>query len=406
MTTSEPCDRGDVDNRSTAHGFHLRNAVLGHEHHRLDVDAHRVIPFLDVNIDRVASRTDDADIVHKNVHPTELCDHLANRSSMLEVARGCLSWAAWRRPARLRWCSGPSGGYRRRRRNRCLLLPQRLIMVRISGYGQSGSSRHLPGFARIAQAYAGLTYLAGEPDGPPLTPGSTSLADYSAGLFAAFGVMVALQHRTQTGVGQQVELGLYEAMFRLMDSLAVVHGHSGEIRGRLGRFTSLTAPHGQYAAANERWIAIACNTDAQFASLARVLGAPELAEDPRFLTAGDRSANRHVLNATIDGLIAQHSVTELVERLSQAQVPAGPVNSIADIFADPLFWERGNLLRHDSAEFGRLTIPGPVPHLSETPAHIDWVGSGEIGQHNQEVYGGLLGLSADEIGSLRERGIV
>jgi crotonobetainyl-CoA:carnitine CoA-transferase CaiB-like acyl-CoA transferase len=279
-------------------------------------------------------------------------------------------------------------------------------MVRISCYGQTGPNRNLPGFARIAQAYGGLTFLTGEPGGPPLTSGSTSLADYCAGLFAAFGVLVALRNRGRTGEGQVVELGLYEAVFRLMDSLAVVYGQTGEIRDRLGRFTPLTAPHGQYPTSDGHWIALACNTDAQFHELTQVLGAPELAHDPRFATVAERTANRHVLNATIDSLTSRHSLLELLKSLSQVEVPAGPVNNIADIFADPQFWERGDLIRFEHPELGELVLPGPIPHLSATPARIDWIGSGQVGQSNDEIYRGLLELSDSEISALRSEGVI
>lgn len=281
-----------------------------------------------------------------------------------------------------------------------------IILVRVSGFGQSGPNRQRPGFARIAQAYAGLTYLAGESGGPPLTPGSTSLADYGAGLFAAFGTLVALQHRQRTGEGQVVDMALFESIFRLMDTLAIVYGVHGVVRDRLGRFTPLAAPHGQYPTKDGRWVTIACITDQQFAGLVAALGRPELAADERFQSGRSRAAHGDVLNALVEELTARHTLADILDMLDRHGVPGCPVNSIADIFADAHFWERGDLVRVADPVLGDIAVPGPVPHLSRTPGRIEHLGPVAPGEHNAEVYCGVLGLSAAELEALQRAGVI
>jgi succinyl-CoA:(S)-malate CoA-transferase subunit A/succinyl-CoA:(S)-malate CoA-transferase subunit B len=283
---------------------------------------------------------------------------------------------------------------------------RRLIMVRISGYGQTGPNRDQPGFARVAQAYAGLTYLTGEPDGPPLTPGSTSLADYCAGLFGALGALIALHHRDRGGEGQMIDIGLYESIFRLMDTLAVNYGTKGITRERLGRFTTLQAPHGQYPTKDRKWITLACNTNQQFRALVEALGAGYLADDPRFASPPVRADHRVELNPIIEELCRQRDLEELLETLRRKSIPGGPVNSIEEIFADPHFWERGNLVEMAHEVVGRMVLPGPIPHLSATPAVPGQFPQLEIGADNQEVYAGLLGVDAAEMEQLQAEGVI
>jgi len=281
-----------------------------------------------------------------------------------------------------------------------------LIMVRVSGYGQTGPNRHRPGFARVAQAYSGFTYLAGEPGGPPLTPGSTTIADYNSGMFGAIGALIALRHRDRTGEGQVVELGLYESVFRIMDTLTVAYDKAGVVRDRVGRFTPLVAPHGQYPTKDGRWVAIAANTDRQFRAFVTGMGRPELADDPRFGSPDSRVTHSTELNRLVEEMTAQHNMAEIMEAIEKAEVPGGPVNSIKDIFEDAHFWERETLVRYADPVVGEVAMPGPIPHLSRTPARVEWLGPARVGQHNEEVYGGLLGLSSAEIAQLRADGVI
>lgn len=281
-----------------------------------------------------------------------------------------------------------------------------LIMVRISGFGQTGPRNMQRSFGRIAQAFGGLTYLTGEAGGPPLTSGSTSLGDYLSGLFAAVGTLVALHHRNETGRGQVVELGLYESVLAVMDSLVAAYSASGTVRDRLGRATTLTAPHGQFPTADGNWIALACNTDRQFAGFARATGSPELLEDSRFRSESDRSEHGRELNLAVDAITSRWKAHELVVALTAEDVPACLVNSVRDIFEDEHIWERGSLMRIDDPEIGEIILPAPVPRLSETPGEIRTLGPREVGVDNDAVYGGILGLSDGELDALRAAGVI
>ena len=165
-------------------------------------------------------------------------------------------------------------------------LNPRVILVRVSAYGQTGPNRDLPGFARIAHAFSGLAYLAGEPDGPPVTPGSTSLADYVTGLYGVVGVLLALRAREATGTGQCVDLALYETIFRMLDELAPAYQQFGFVRERMGADTVNVLPHSHYRTSDGRWIAIACSNDDMFARLARAMERPELADGRRVRSEG------------------------------------------------------------------------------------------------------------------------
>ena len=174
-----------------------------------------------------------------------------------------------------------------------------LIMLRISAYGQTGPKRHLPGFARIAQAYAGLSYLTGQPDTPPLIAGSTTLADYLSGLYGAYGVMLSLRARDQSGKGQVIDIGLHDGVFRFLDELAAVYDKTGRVRERTGTETYSSVPHSHYPTADGQWVALACTNDKMFARFAAVMGKPELAAEDCYGPRENRLAHRDELNALV-----------------------------------------------------------------------------------------------------------
>lgn len=280
-----------------------------------------------------------------------------------------------------------------------------LILLRVSGYGQTGPYRNRPGFARIAHAVGGLSYLAGMPGETPVTPGSTSLGDYLAGLYAAVGVLVALYHRRDGGAGQMVDIGLYEAVFRVLDELAPAYIHAGIVRDREGAGTRNACPHGHFPTRDGAWIAIACTTDKMFARLATAMGRPALADDDAF----GRQTRRLSQRETVDRLVAAWTGSldrdEVMRRCLEADVPAGPLNSIADIITDPQVQARGNLIAVADDAIGGCVVPNVIPRLSATPGRIDTLGPA-LGSGNERVYRELLGLSAAEIDGLRQRGVV
>lgn len=280
-----------------------------------------------------------------------------------------------------------------------------LIMLRVSAYGQTGPKRDLPGFARIAQAFAGLTYLVGQPDTPPLIAGSTTLADYLSGLYGAYGVLLALRARDRNGEGQFIDIALHDGIFRFLDEIAAVYDKTGEIRERMGTETHTSVPHSHYPTSDGKWVAIACTNDKMFARLASVLGRPELATAEQFGTVKTRLAGRTEVNRLVGEWTEQRSRDEVIKLCSDGDVPCGPVNSIADIFNEPQYWERDTLVRVADDRIGELTVQGVVPTLSATPGKIVHLGAA-LGEHNEAIYKTWLGLSDEQLTELKRAQVI
>ena len=280
-----------------------------------------------------------------------------------------------------------------------------LVLLRVSGYGQTGPYKQRPGFARIAQAFGGLTHLAGMPDGPPVTPGSTSLADYTSGLYGAVGIMMALKSRDQTGEGQVIDMALYESIFRFLDEMVPAYAKDGTVRQREGMGTKLACPHGHFQTGDDKWVSIACTSDRMFERLAKVMEQPELARPDMYQMTAQRIASRE----TVDGLVTEftrsYRQSEVLQRCTDGDVPCGAINSVADIFEDPQFEARENLLRFVDPEAGEIVIPGVIPKLSKTPGRVKHMGP-PIGNGIDSIYGDLLGMSASEIAALKEKGVI
>ncbi len=281
----------------------------------------------------------------------------------------------------------------------------RLVMVRISGYGQTGPYRDRPGFGRIGNAFGGLSFLAGYPDRPPVTPGSATIPDYLSGVYGAFGALVALQAREKTGRGQVVDIGLYEPVFRILDELAPAYHQRGFVRQRLGPGTVNVVPHSHYPTRDGRWIAIACTNDKIFARLAEAMGAPELAGDDRWGRLAQREAERDAVDARVGDWTAGHDRDELLLVCEAAQVPCGPVYAIDEIFQDPHYAARENILTMRDGRAGEVAVPNIVPRLTDTPGEVRWLGPA-LGAHNDEVYRGLLGIEAGEMRRLADAGVI
>jgi succinyl-CoA:(S)-malate CoA-transferase subunit A/succinyl-CoA:(S)-malate CoA-transferase subunit B len=280
-----------------------------------------------------------------------------------------------------------------------------LVILRITGYGQTGPYKDRPGFARVAHAVGGLTYLSGLPGETPVTPGSTSLGDYTSGLHGAIGVLVALRHRDATGNGQVIDLGLYESIFRVLDETAPAYAFKGIVREPEGTGTRNACPHGHFPTGDGKWVAIACTTDKMFERLCQAMGAAggDLLE--RYAAQEKRLAARHEVNDRVARWTGALARDKLMEICLAHEVPAGPINSIADIFADPQFQARGDLARLNVAGVGEVTVPAVFPKLSETPGEIRSLGP-RLGEHNGDVYGRLLGVGAVDMEKLKKAGVI
>jgi crotonobetainyl-CoA:carnitine CoA-transferase CaiB-like acyl-CoA transferase len=280
-----------------------------------------------------------------------------------------------------------------------------LVMVRISAYGQTGPYRNRPGFGRIANAFGGISYLAGYPDRPPVTPGSATLPDYMSGLYGALGALLALRVAESTGVGQVVDIGLYESIFRILDELVPAFAYRGYVRERMGPGTVNVVPHSHYPTADGKWIAIACTNDKIFQRLLELMGKPELGGDGRWGTITKREAERQRVDDFVTEWTKQFSAADLLRMCAEGQVPCGPVNSIKDIFEDPQFAARENMVRLAVEGMSDIVVANVVPRLTETPGSVDTAGP-KLGEDTDDILTGLLNIDPGRLDDLRARGVI
>lgn len=283
-------------------------------------------------------------------------------------------------------------------------LNPRLILAHVSGFGQYGPYAQRAAFDRIATAFAGQDYITGFPDRPPSRPAG-ALADYVTGLFCALGVMFAVYHRDMGGGrGQEIDLALYEGLFRLMGQVEE-YGAFGVVPERRGNANPLIAPAETFRTRDGEWMALHAATDNVWRRLLDVMGRPELDQDPRFHSQRGRAEHQDALHPVVGEWIAQHDAEPLFAAFEKAGVPATRINSIADIFRDPHIRARENIVRAALPSGRTIETVGVVPRLTVTPGRVESVAP-PLGAHNEEVYRGVLGLSAEEYESLRERGII
>jgi formyl-CoA transferase len=283
----------------------------------------------------------------------------------------------------------------------------RLVLARVSGYGQTGPYSTRAGFASVSEAMGGIRHINGFPGQPPPRM-HLSLGDSLAGMFAAQGILAALYWRDALGggVGQVVDVSLMEASFALLESAVPEYDRLGIVRGPQGTNLKGIAPSNIFKSSDDKWVVIAANADNVFRRLCGAIGRPELADDPRYATHLARGDNQDELEGIVGDWAGQHTAREIDETLNEAGVICGPIYTIADIFEDPQYQARDMLLRHEDPEFGEYIGPGIVPKLSHTPGAVRWSATWEQGSHNDEVYGGLLDLSADELAELSADGVL
>lgn len=276
-----------------------------------------------------------------------------------------------------------------------------LVMLRVSGFGQTGPYRRRPGFAHVAHAFGGLSYLAGFPGESPVVPGSAPLGDYLSSLYGAIGVLLALRDRERSGLGQVIDIGGYEAVFRTLDEMAAAYGMFGKIREREGSGSFVAVPHGHFRTSDDRWVAIACTTDKMFERMAQAMDRPELASSQIYGDQRKRLAAREEVDRIVTEWASSLTRQELLERCLANEVPVGKLNSIADIFDDEHYQARGNLVEVQAEDVGPVVVPGVVPTLSETPGRITNLGP-PLGNATATVMRELLGMTAAEIRELRQ----
>jgi len=278
-----------------------------------------------------------------------------------------------------------------------------LIMVRVSGYGQTGPYSQRPGYGAIGEAMGGLRYVVGDPSNPPSRTG-ISIGDQLAAMYGAMGALSALESRHRTGLGQVVDASIYESVLGMMESLVPEYQITGYRRERTGAILPNVAPSNVYPTKDGLWILIAANQDTVFGRLAEAMGDPDLAADARYATHGARGQNQAELDARIADFTATLGSAALEELLLAHAVPFGKIYTAEEMLADEHFQARESIAHVPHPVLGEVAMQNVFPRLSRTPGQIRWAGP-SMGQHTAEVLV-ELGLPSSEIESLREAGVV
>ncbi|WP_237045359.1 CaiB/BaiF CoA transferase family protein [Aquipseudomonas alcaligenes] len=283
-------------------------------------------------------------------------------------------------------------------------LNPKLVMVRLSGFGQTGPMKDQPGFGAVGESMGGLRYITGFEDRPPVRTG-ISIGDSIAALWGVIGALMALRHReVNGGQGQVVDVALYEAVFAMMESMVPEFDVFGFIRERTGNIMPGITPSSIHTCADGKHIQIGANGDAIFQRFMRAIDRADLAEDPTLADNAGRDARRDELYGVIDRWAASLPLSEVEALLVRAEVPASRIYSAEDMFADPQFLAREMFLSARLPDGKPFRMPGIVPKLSDTPGGVEWTGP-QLGEHNAEVLG-ELGYSAEDIAALKAGGAI
>lgn len=282
----------------------------------------------------------------------------------------------------------------------------KLTILRLTGFGQTGPYRNFPGFARLFEAYSGLTYITGERDGPPLHPGYP-IGDPIAGVFGAFGVLTALYDRLKhpDSPGQEIDLSATEAMMKLMEVLPIEQDQLGIVHERIGNDNAYVAPANVFRTSDGHWVTFTCATPNIFERFAELIGRPELLTDPDFAKNAARVMRRSEIDAIAAAWVGERPLPEVLEKLNAAGVSVAPIYTNAQIATDAHVIARQALASVPDEDFGAVKMPGVVPRLSATPGEIRSTGP-SLGAHNAEVYGEWLGISEAEQKRLRDAGVI
>jgi crotonobetainyl-CoA:carnitine CoA-transferase CaiB-like acyl-CoA transferase len=282
---------------------------------------------------------------------------------------------------------------------------RRLVVLRVSGFGQTGPYRRRPGFGTLAEAMSGLAHMTGFPDGPPVLP-PVALADEVSALLGAFAVMVALYARdTRDAPGQVIDLSLVEALFQITGPLPALYERLGVVPGRIGNRIAYAAPRGTYPTEDGRWVGISGTSPAVAERTFAAIERPELAKDPRFVTNAARVANVQELDEAIEEWTSRHTLDEVLDTFERHEAAAAPVYDIADIASDPHFAERETIVRVPDGDLDPFPMADVQPGLSATPGRIRHAGRPK-GSANEEVFADELHLTSQERVALADEGVI
>lgn len=291
-------------------------------------------------------------------------------------------------------------------KERLFALQPKLTVLRVTGFGQTGPYRDKPAFARIAEAMSGFTYLCGEPERPPLHMGFP-VADAVTGLFGAVGILAALYRRAQKPdePGQEIDVSLTESTFRMLDFLPIEYDQMGVVRERVGNLSEYSAPSNVYRSREGTWITIPASSQNIFVRLCHALSRDDLTKDARFTTNADRVRNRSALDQIIADEIGGRALADLQALFDHHEVGWSPIQSIAAVFDDPHFRARETIISVEDSELGTVKMQNVVPRFSNTAGRVNSAGPA-LGEHNDEIYRGLLGLSDGEMEKLKAAAVI
>lgn len=281
-----------------------------------------------------------------------------------------------------------------------------LVMIRVTGYGQTGPYAHKAGFGTPATAFSGFTYLHGYPDRPPISP-SFSLTDYVTGIYVAFAAVTALYHRDcqEEGTGQFVDVSLYESMFRMMEFLVTDYDVTGTIKERSPGLSGHSAPAGNFLTKDGSWIILVTSSDKTFERLAKAMGREDMLTDERYSTNSVRLTRFEEVNGIVADWVRTKTKDELQTYLDECGVPMSQIYSIRDIFEDPQYKARENIVEVEHPRLGKVKIPGVVPKFSETPGSIRQIAP-DLGEHTDEILKDIIGLDDERIAKLKEKKVI
>jgi formyl-CoA transferase len=280
-----------------------------------------------------------------------------------------------------------------------------IVMLHISGFGQTGPYSDRPGFGRIAGAVSGMTNLIGDRDGPPMTPGYP-LADGVSGIFGAVGVMIALYYRDANGgEGQEIDLALFESLFRMLESNAIEYDQLQTVPKRNGNTHEYVAPSSTYQTTDGEYLTMTASTPSIWERLCAALDREDLVDDPRFEDNAARVENSDEINGIVREWVNERTREEVEEAFDAHDVAYGFAYDMEDVFNDEHYRERGSLVRVEDDELGEAVVQDVVPRMSDTPGTVEHLGA-QMGEHNEEVYGDHLGYSEERLESLREKGVI
>ena len=284
-------------------------------------------------------------------------------------------------------------------------IDPRIILLRISGFGQTGPYKNRAGFGRVAEAMSGLTNLIGEPDGPPMSPGYP-LGDLIAGIFGSLSVMMALYHRDlRGGEGQVIDLALFEAVFRFLDFDPIQYDQMKVVHKRTGNRVAYVAPSSMFKTKDGKYLTLAASTQSVWLRLTEAIGRNDMATDPKFIDNPARVENSVECNGVVGAWIEKHTRDEVIEQFDKHGVAYSAVFDMEDAFRDIQYRAREAMVRVPDTDLGEAIVQNVVPKFSATPGSVDYLGQ-KMGTHNEEIFSGELGLSKERLKELKEAGII